>query len=356
MKKFLVVFIVSVLLTTLSYSEIFDRIFLIVNNDSVSLNEFKKLVKERKKALVLMGIKSPKNLTEMVLKDLIREKLVNQYARKKDLYVTENEINNRIEKIRTMNRMSESTFKAELKRAGISYEKFKEDQRKRILLEKIIDLEIRPKIQPPSDEEMKDYYKKNKKKMFSPAKIRISQILIKNNPNADLSLQTKNKEKAKKILQKALNGANFSKLAKKYSEDEVSASLGGDIGYITKGEWLGPQIDALFFRLKKGQVFPELVPARGGMGWHIVKIIDKNPKRFLTFEEIKPKIESLLLEQKISNEFENWINKQKQNAYIEIIFSDNEKYTFEGIKWKKVGSKFFVSEKDLLKKIDSMVL
>jgi len=78
---------------------------------------------------------------------------------------------------------------------------------------------------------------------------------------------------AQKILDRALTGEDFSKLATEYSEDPGSAGSGGDLGFVTKGIFV-PEFDqALFEDLQVGQISPKLIESQ--FGYHIIKKIEQ---------------------------------------------------------------------------------
>ncbi|MCB9802661.1 protein translocase subunit SecD [Candidatus Nomurabacteria bacterium] len=78
---------------------------------------------------------------------------------------------------------------------------------------------------------------------------------------------------AEEILAKALAGADFAQLAQEYSEDLGSAQNGGDLPWVTRGEFV-PEFDqAIFDQLKSGEISKELVTSQ--FGYHIIKKIEE---------------------------------------------------------------------------------
>ena len=55
-------------------------------------------------------------------------------------------------------------------------------------------------------------------------------------------------------------------------------------------------------------------------GFHIVRLEDKKPKQYRSFEEVKHEIQGLVLEQKSEDMFQSWLANLKDKAYIEIKF------------------------------------
>ncbi len=349
-----ILLIIIIIFTTASLnSNTYDRILAIVNDDVITLYDLQDNVNKVRESLIKMGQPTPENLVSIFFDRMINQKIVNQIAEKKSIFVEKSDLDAAIENIKKMNRWSDKTFREELKRAGKTIDDLREEYKNQILSEKIIGLEIRSTVQEPTEDEMLEFYNKNKKNMVAPPRVRIKHILIMDNPNISLSQRGKLKKNAESILNKALSGENFEKLARKYSEDTASAPLGGDIGYITKGEWL-PEIDEYVFRLQKEEIAPKLLYSR--WGWHIVKVVEKKKEHKLSFEEVKYNIKNELIAQKTQEKYQEWIERQKDNSYIEVILDNDQKYIYYNGRWKKKGAKEFLSTEEIYKKIKELIL
>lgn len=84
-------------------------------------------------------------------------------------------------------------------------------------------------------------------------------------PKADATAKAKTED----ILKQLKAGADFAKLAEKYSNDPGSAKNGGDLGWIARGSMVKPFEDALFNIPKVGDVAG---PVRTQYGYHIIKL------------------------------------------------------------------------------------
>jgi len=81
---------------------------------------------------------------------------------------------------------------------------------------------------------------------------------------------------ANAVLDSIKNGAAFTKMAEKYSQDRYSKNKGGDLYYITSGQ-LPLSIENAVYNTKEGQVFPKLVKSE--FGYHIIKVTEKRERR-----------------------------------------------------------------------------
>lgn len=135
----------------------------------------------------------------------------------------------------------------------------------------------------PSQREVERFYNDNIEMYSTPEQVRASQILLKTEGKKDEEV----KAKAEQVLKEAKSpGADFAALAKKYSEDEVSAKQGGDLDFFTKGRNV-PEFDEVAFTLQPGQV-SDLVKSQ--YGYHIIKVTDKKPASTRSLEEVRPQI------------------------------------------------------------------
>jgi len=104
----------------------------------------------------------------------------------------------------------------------------------------------------------------------------------------------KTRDEADALLKRLGKGEDFEKLAKEQSTDG-SASLGGDLGYFTKGQMVKPFEDAAF-ALKAGQY--TTTPVETPFGWHIIKVEDMRTKEPPAFDEAKLFIQNLIMRQR----------------------------------------------------------
>lgn len=91
-------------------------------------------------------------------------------------------------------------------------------------------------------------------------------------------------KKANEILQQLRGGADFAKLAKDYSQDPISASRGGDLGWFGKGMMV-PPFEKASFGAKVGEI---VGPIKTDYGYHIIKVHDKSKRIIIAAELNQP--------------------------------------------------------------------
>lgn len=93
-------------------------------------------------------------------------------------------------------------------------------------------------------------------------------------------------EKIKEVRALLAKGAAFETLALNYSDDKNSAKKGGVLSAFEKGQLSSSKFENTAFDLKKVGDISE--PFKTKFGWHILKLIKKNP--VLSFEKMKPSL------------------------------------------------------------------
>lgn len=172
-----------------------------------------------------------------------------------------------------------------------------------ILIREYLKREIEGKVKV-TEEDLKVYYEGNKDKFIEPEKVKVSHILV--DSEAD----------AKDILAKIQAGADFGALAKEKSKCP-SKEKGGDLGLLAKGQTV-PEFEGVAFSLSPGQV-SDVVKTQ--FGYHIIKVIEKEPAKERSFEEVKDEAGQALLSLRQKETFESLLNELRQKNNV-VIYKD----------------------------------
>ncbi len=176
-----------------------------------------------------------------------------------------------------------------------------EEFKKITLIGQLLEKEIEIKSQV-TDEDVKNYYEKNKEDFSNISQIKASHILV------------KTEEEAKNILERLRKGEDFAEMAKRYSIDTGSAKTGGDLGYFSQGQMV-PEFERAAARLKKGEISE---PVKTQFGYHIIKVIDKKLGKPLEFEKVKNLIYQRLTAEKQKEIFDSYIEQLRNKYKVEI--------------------------------------
>lgn len=155
----------------------------------------------------------------------------------------------------------------------------------------------------PSAADVAAAYEQGKSNFNLPATYRVAQIYlpVRANDAADLK---KVMDEARKLAVQARSG-DFAALAKARSQDERSAAQGGEVGVLSLPEMV-PAVRETVAKLKTGQVSD---PVQSDTGVHIIKLLDQQPARSATLEEMKPRLSMALRQQRQQQLLQDYLNK-----------------------------------------------
>jgi len=149
---------------------------------------------------------------------------------------------------------------------------------------------------PVSPEEARQYYDANVQQYSTPEQMRASHILLKTEGKDEAAV----KKQAEDLLAQIKKGADFAALATKFSEDEGSATKGGDLDFFPRNQMV-KEFEEAAFALEPGQV-SDLVKTT--YGYHIIKAGEKKAASTRSFEEVRPQIEDQLKWERAQKEAE----------------------------------------------------
>lgn len=273
----------------------------VVDGEVIDANAFSAALSERLDdygADVLKDAQGLKVVKKTVLDGLIQERVLLQAAKAKGVALTPEEEKAVDDGIRAAYGPGE--LEKILKQKNLSLEEWRQRQIHKRLIDKLIQKDVTADIQP-SDEEVADYYKKNKPLFRLPDRIRCRHIVASKRDKA---------EKIRSLLEK---GENFASIAQKYSESPDREN-GGDLGYLARGEY--PEIfEKACFSLGTGQT-SDVVSSE--YGFHIFRVTDKQPSRQQTLPEVASDIARILKEAKTTPKLKEWMDALYSNKKITI--------------------------------------
>jgi peptidyl-prolyl cis-trans isomerase C len=117
------------------------------------------------------------------------------------------------------------------------------------------------------------------------------------------------------VLKSARAGKDFAALAKEFSQDPGSAAQGGDLGFFAAQQMV-PEFSNAAFKLKPGAI-SDIVETQ--FGYHIIKVIEKQPARTVKLEEVRPQLEQQLLQANRQREVQAFVQALRQKGKIEVF-------------------------------------
>lgn len=119
---------------------------------------------------------------------------------------------------------------------------------------------------------------------------------------------------AQSVKNKALSEVTFDSLAKLYSADPETKQSGGYLGeFLLEG--LTPPFDRVIAEMDSGDISDPILSEHG---FHIIKLLAKEPARTLSFLEIQDAIRNYIYQQRFAERLRRYLDRIEQTVYVEI--------------------------------------
>ncbi len=249
-----------------------DYIVAVVNQDPITYSEVQqRMTRALQEAPADAKLPPPAVMRQQILDNLIDERVQLNRARETGLRVEEAELDAAIQNIAEQNQVNMAEMRERLRKDNIEYSRFRENVRERILLDRLRERDVPPRIRV-SEADIDAYITEQLGSASTERELSLAQILIKVPEGASESQIRERKALAEQVLEKALKGEDFIRLAHDYSDDASTKEQGGQLG------WRGvSRLPDLFVGattvLKQGDVAPSVL--RSDAGFHIIKLMDR---------------------------------------------------------------------------------
>ena len=318
-KRIVLILLGVILLCAPVRAEVVDKIIAVVNDEIITLYEFNTAFEPYRKNIenTYKGTDKEaviKQTKEAFLQRLIDNILIEQEAKKSGagIIVKDEEVMEVLQDILAKQKLSMQDFLKNLAKEGNSLESVKKEIRGQMMRMRLLRREVKSKILV-SDEEIGEYYNKNRQEYEGKETVRIKQILLLMPPNADKTIKAKMKNEALQLHKRIMDGESFDLLAVKYSQGPAAAQ-GGDVGFIERGTII-PEVEAAAFRLPVGQVSDVI---ESSVGFHIIQVVDKKGAGLKPIAAVREEIKTKIEDEKLDKKFDEWIASVRAKSHIEI--------------------------------------
>jgi len=155
-------------------------------------------------------------------------------------------------------------------------------------------------IEPVTEEDARAYFDEHRSEYG--IQVRLAHILV------------RNREEAERALEQLESGSPFETVAQSFSIDQT-ASLGGDLGYVRRGEMIH-ELEENAFSLKVGEVSPVIA---SGYGYHIIKVLDRHPGAGQpSFDSKRAAVMNFLTSKSRREAFDGWLVELEDRAVVVV--------------------------------------
>ena len=282
----------------------------VVGSDNITKSQFSLLMDGTKSAYVARkaafpkaGTSQYKALQDQTMKYLVQQSELEQKAKGLGVTVSDKDVQARIAQIKKQYFAgNEAKYQQQLKAQGLTEALLALNLHGQILSEKLY-AKVTGGVKV-SDADIKKYYDAHKSTYAKAASRDVRHILVNNKKLAD-SIEAQLK-----------SGADFAKLAKKYSKDPGSAAQGGKLT-ITKGQTVAP-FDKVAFSLKLNELS---APVHTTYGWHVIQALSAvKPATQQPLKDVKASIQTQLLQTKKTDVINKWVDDVNKEYVKKIAY------------------------------------
>jgi len=288
-----------------SQAVIVDRIVAVVNKEVITLSELEEAAKPFLQH-IFSQVKDPlererlaRQVRKEILDQLINNLLVDEEVKRLHITVTDEEIDQFIERFKSQQGFTEEEFRRFLASQGLTMREYREKVAEQIKRIKLIQFQVRERI-VITDEEIRKYYEEHYAK--GGEKYELAAVIISGEDAA---------QKAKAALKEIEAGKPFAEVAAKYSAIPDS---GKGLGAFSLEE-LSPVVREVIQKLQPGEVS---VPVQVGENWEIFKLLGIKKVSQEELAHLRPEIENRLYQEKVDQFFKKWLKDLRKRSYIRI--------------------------------------
>ena len=322
--------------------EVVDKTLAIVNGEPLMSSEFNKLLEpmiQQYKAMAPVEEQTDSKINELknqILEQRIEQMVLTQEAKKQKIKIVQRELDEAVNQVKKRF-PSDDVFQSELKKEGLSLVQFEKRIEEQLMVQKLVEKEMKGNIKQPTDAEIKKFYDNVRAKMkgeklnlskeedetvdavakllkrMSAEQVRLNQIYIKCDKGATAQERKAAEAKVANVKKALAGGAGFAETSEKYSDDALLKQRKGDMGFVIKGD-LDKRLEDKAFSMTVGQYTKE--PIQSDSGYHFLRVTESRASQSFTYEDVKNDLAEVLYRQNGKKLFDKWVDGLKAKANI----------------------------------------
>ena len=266
------------------------------------------------------------------------------------------------------NAQSEDAFNRQLKAMGLTPEQFHRRVIEQSFAEAVIQREVTSKI-TVTEAQMRDFYttgtdllvrllqadlekmvkdpaappalvaqvkqriddvrKANLARLEQAERVRVSHIFLatldrKTEEHLPEAQKKRKRQDMERLRKRALDGEDFAKLVKEFSEDRGVQQTKGEYTF-TRDDQFAPEFKAAAFSLEVGKISDVVAT---GIGFHVIKLLEKIPAKKAEFDKVSADLKEFLTQQEVQRAMPDYFAQLTKEAKVEVL---DPKFKLEGL-------------------------
>lgn len=160
----------------------------------------------------------------------------------------------------------------------------------------------------PTEEDLRVRYEEKVREITANEQRQAQHILI---TIDDKTSEAEALKRIQEIEKSARAGEDFGKLAKEFSQDPGSVAGGGDLGLVSRGNFV-PEFDQVLFSLNQGEISE---PVKTQYGYHLIKLNSVEKPSAPSFAALRPELEREVREARADELFSEAVDRLDTAVY-----------------------------------------
>jgi parvulin-like peptidyl-prolyl isomerase len=278
----------------------------IVNNERIGYDEFQRAYGQflaHWESLILAEAGQKREIRQLVVQQLVQDKLLDQEARRRGIRVSDQDVRARVQELVAPLDLSDLRQSAGTVRETV--QDWLHAYERRLVHEKLVQQEVIGKLRF-TPKEVRDYYNRSPRRFQRLEQIRVRHLCVSSRDTYD------------RVVKALAAGEEFVQLIRRYSITPDRAT-DGDLGFVQRGMLPQPLEQAVFESKRVGTMSSSRArPVQTEMGFHVFRIEAYRPEGLRSFEEAEPDVRQQLVQEREQEAYQRWLEQLQSNASITI--------------------------------------
>ncbi|PIE05533.1 MAG: peptidylprolyl isomerase [Sorangium cellulosum] len=296
-----------------------ERVVAVIGERAILMSDLRKRARP---FLVEINAKAPteaqkaaaqSQLLRQLLERMIDDQLAAQTASKLRVRIESEEIDKAIARLARSQEITVAQLMAEVLRSGMTAQEYRSEIRRQLLEGRLLELRVKGQVRV-TEEDMRAMYSRLQREERRTLGFKPQWIVLRIPPDANAQTISQQRHLADQLVGRLRAGEDFDTLAKKYSDDAATGPTGGHLGPRRPGE-LDVPIERIAASLEVGEIS---APFRYADAFVIMRIVQRDPSKFGTFEQARNQLAQRVYAEKLQLAKRRWLDNLKRGVHIDI--------------------------------------
>jgi peptidyl-prolyl cis-trans isomerase SurA len=291
------------------HADVIERVVAIINDDAVFLSEIRRRAARALPEVMAAETREEREsrmrqLYSRILDELVDDRLIAQAARRAQITVTTDAVDNAIETLKRQSRLNDEQFREAVREQGYTESQFREDVRRQLLRLNLLNVRVRGRINI-TDEDVRAVYDTEVRRARSQTTFVAADILVALEPGASATDIAAARRRAEAI-HRSIGATSF--------EAAMAEHGGFELGELRQGQLDGALEEALM-GLEDGGVSE---PVLNAAGFHILLLRSRghDAQQIPPFDGVREAIQRQLTEEAMGRQQSQYLEELRRDASV----------------------------------------